>query len=247
MTFSSRTALLLDWLSKFYTQDNIDIIKPIINQESRLSLRILDWFATRYSKKHQITYRLKQSNRVFDVHESYKSQLKAYSKKNFDPFCRSNKFRFAYGGQSEQYLLTTPGQLCFFKWCIENDILDCVTDHYDIIEKDMLAETKPQHASKNVKDRQDRQDRKDKRQQKDPKDMKNSNDMQDRQDRKDKKDKKQQKDPKEPKDLKDVKSPNNPNDKFDKTKPGRVKKVNTITVVKRSITKNYTKIVLEFN
>ena len=30
------------------------------------------------------------------IHNNYKGQLKAYSKKNFDPFCRRNRIRFYY-------------------------------------------------------------------------------------------------------------------------------------------------------
>ena len=52
----------------------------IINGESRISLRIVDWFVTNYSKKNNIYYKLNKGDH-FTVYQSYKSQLKSFSKK----------------------------------------------------------------------------------------------------------------------------------------------------------------------
>jgi hypothetical protein len=74
-----------------------------------------------------------------DVYLNYKLMLKSYSKKSFDPFNRKNKILFYYTEQEEngEYIETSCGQLCFFRWCFENKILEYVKDHLDIIEKDM--------------------------------------------------------------------------------------------------------------
>ena len=51
-TYSTQNSLLLDKLLKFYDQDNnLDNMLKIINGESSISLRIVDWFATNYAKK----------------------------------------------------------------------------------------------------------------------------------------------------------------------------------------------------
>jgi hypothetical protein len=62
-------------------------------------------------------------------------KLKAYSKKRFDPFCRWDRITVPYDNNS--YIETTIGQLNFFKWAIENNILDYIQENYTAIEKDM--------------------------------------------------------------------------------------------------------------
>jgi hypothetical protein len=61
--------------------------------------------------------------------------LKAYAKRNFDPFCRWERITIPY--DSENYMETTIGQLNFFKWAIENKIIQYIQDNYTDIEDDM--------------------------------------------------------------------------------------------------------------
>ena len=70
-----------------------------------------------------------------NVHHSYKSQLKAYSKKRFDPFCRRNRILFRFDEDNE--LETTIGQLNFFRWTIQNSVLTYISEHLEEIESDM--------------------------------------------------------------------------------------------------------------
>ena len=71
----------------------------------------------------------------FNTYQSYKSQLKSYSKKKFDPFCRRQRIEFEY--EQGKKIETTVGQLNFFKWAIENLIIDYILLHYSEIEQDM--------------------------------------------------------------------------------------------------------------
>ena len=71
------------------------------------------------------------------IHDNYKCQLKEYNKKNFDPFCRWTRIRFYYTKQ--KYFFTTIAQLNFFKWMIENYIIDYILDNLSTIEKSMIA------------------------------------------------------------------------------------------------------------
>ena len=64
----------------------------------------------------------------------YKTQLKSYSKKKFDPFCRRDRIEFTVGGET---IISTIGQLNFFKWAINNSILDHIKINYKCIENDM--------------------------------------------------------------------------------------------------------------
>ena len=135
---SSKKDLLMQSLINFFTDRfNLDQVIPIITGKSKISLRILDWFVTNYSKKNNIHYQIEVNNKTknFIVYLDYKSQLKAYSKKNFDPFCRRERISFIDHDSNE--LVTTVGQLNFFRWAIENNILIFIKENYDVIENDM--------------------------------------------------------------------------------------------------------------
>lgn len=127
--------LLLTNLMEFYEKrEHLQKIMSIINGESKISLRIVDWFVTNFAKKNYTMYSLNDENR-FKVYNDYKLKLKAYSKKRFDPFCRWERITIPY--DSTKQMETTIGQLNFFKWAIENQILAYIEDNYDAIEADM--------------------------------------------------------------------------------------------------------------
>lgn len=139
----SKIDLLMTSLSKFYLDEkNINILIPIVNGLSKISLRVLDWFVTNFCKKHNtvIHYQKDGKAQKLIVHLDYKNQLKAYSKKQFDPFCRRERINFIYGKGNE--LLTTVGQLNFFRWAIEHHVLDYINDNLEIIEADMNSSLK---------------------------------------------------------------------------------------------------------
>jgi hypothetical protein len=134
--YTTQNNLLLNNLLKFYAQgDNMDYMLRIINGESKISLRIIDWFATNYAKKYYTLYSIHNTGRRFKVYVDYKLKLKAYSKKRFDPFCRWDRINVPYKG--DKYIQTTIGQLNFFKWALENDVIRYIEENYANIEKDM--------------------------------------------------------------------------------------------------------------
>jgi|TARA_B100000902_G_scaffold144850_1_gene142172 hypothetical protein len=127
-------------LLDFYKDShNIHIMMNIINGDTKMSLRIVDWFVTNYAKKHFTVYELPSSNDTnnsrFKVYNEYKLKLKAYSKKRFDPFCRWDRITIPYN--NNQSMETTIGQLNFFKWAIENNIIDYIQSHFQEVEQDM--------------------------------------------------------------------------------------------------------------
>ena len=138
-SFTSQNELLLNNLMDFYKNEtNMDTMLKIITGESKISLRIVDWFATNYAKKNFTLYNLTDAFgnvRRFKVYVDYKLKLKAYSKKRFDPFCRWERISIPY--KSGSCIETTIGQLNFFKWTLENGVIKYIEDHYDEIEKDM--------------------------------------------------------------------------------------------------------------
>ena len=145
----SNDNLLYTSLIEFYNRDkNIEKLHDILNS-TNISLRIIDWFVTNYSKKHNTHYSLyitptkkitlnnnsiNELYRQITVHHSYKSQLKSYQKKNFDPFCRRDRILFKCKNFE---ISTTIGQLNFFKWAIENSLLEYIKSNYKFIEEDM--------------------------------------------------------------------------------------------------------------
>ena len=131
--------LLMKNLLDFYKcLDNIRTMTRVINGETKISLRIVDWFVTNFSKKNYTVYEYTTDRSKltrFKVYNDYKLKLKAYSKKRFDPFCRWERISIPYN--DSQLMETTIGQLNFFKWAIENKIIDYITENYDVIESDM--------------------------------------------------------------------------------------------------------------
>ncbi len=141
----TKLSLLMKSLTDFYTNSvYIDQIKSIIDQNSVISLRILDWFITNYSKKHRTI--INGAVGSIDVYQNYKLQLKSFSKKQFDPFCRKNKILFYYN--DDDYIETSCGQLCFFRWCFENNILNYVKTNLSTIEQDMKISLKSKKTKK---------------------------------------------------------------------------------------------------
>jgi hypothetical protein len=135
--YTTQNDLLMSNLMKFYAEDNnLEKMLRIINGESPISLRIIDWFATNYAKKFFTVYEV-GPNRRFKVYVDYKLKLKAYSKRRFDPFCRWDRITIPYVNGT--FIQTTIGQLNFFKWALENGVVAYIESHYGTIEDDMNA------------------------------------------------------------------------------------------------------------
>ena len=157
--------LLLNNLMEFYNKNNnLKKIMCIINGESNTSLRIVDWFVTNYAKKYYTVYELKNDYSEedetyrFKVYNDYKLKLKAYSKKRFDPFCRWERITVPY--DDEKLMETTIGQLNFFKWALENKIIDYIGEHYSTIEKDMNVRNSTSKRMSKIEDSKDNKTRK---------------------------------------------------------------------------------------
>jgi len=136
--YTTQNELLLKNLLEYYEEEpTLNKMLNIINGESSISLRIVDWFVTNYAKKDFTVYNIvKNENTVrFKVYFDYKLKLKAYSKKRFDPFCRWDRITIPY--KDGKVIQTTIGQLNFFKWAIENDVIKYIENNYTTIENDM--------------------------------------------------------------------------------------------------------------
>ena len=89
-----REDLLMSKLKNFFnSKEYLKILIDIVSGNSEISLRDIDWFVTNYSKKYNIIYNIEEIlnseiiKKQFIVFINYKSQLKAFGKSFFDPFC----------------------------------------------------------------------------------------------------------------------------------------------------------------
>ena len=88
--------LLYNSLQQYFTDNSMnEKLNKTLDKHDGLSLRLIDWFITNYSKKNNIYYLIYKTSTgnltlhdkgnvidsQFNVYQSYKSQLKAYSKK----------------------------------------------------------------------------------------------------------------------------------------------------------------------
>ena len=135
VSHTTQNELILSNLKEFYVSNKsyLERMLNIITGETKMSLRIVDWFTTNYSKKYFTVYNL--NGERFKVYTDYKLKLKAYSKKRFDPFCRWDRIQIPF--TPDTFIETTIGQLNFFKWAIENKVLEYIEENYDSIENDM--------------------------------------------------------------------------------------------------------------
>ena len=147
--FSSKDDLLMESLTEFFThQKNLNQMLPIVTKRANISLRILDWFVTNFAKEEPVVYTF--NDKIFNVYNSYKDQLTAYSKKRFDPFRRRCQkedgeqidvgIKFWYA--RDKFIETTVGQLNFFKWAIEKNVLAYVVENLSDLVNKMLITTK---------------------------------------------------------------------------------------------------------
>jgi len=148
----SKDELLIIKLLEFYeNNNNLQILLPIILQKTNISLRLLDWFVTNYCKKNNVKYNTNVNGNeiLFFPYKSYKLQLKAYSKRLCDPFCRRERVIFDYQNKTitnyknnintehSNYIITTIGQLNFFRFAIQYGIIKYTNEHISDIENDM--------------------------------------------------------------------------------------------------------------
>ena len=128
--------LIVSSLQRFYAlRDDKEEVMRLLEGTSEVSLRLIDWFVTNYAKQNNISYIL--NGQEFLVYNNYKSQLKAYSKKLFDPFCRRERIMFQIPGHP--LFQTTVGKLNFFRWAIERGVLAYIKLHLPTIEMAMNA------------------------------------------------------------------------------------------------------------
>lgn len=147
---SGQNELLLRSLLTFYAhRPHMEILCNIVEEKSRISLRLIEWFVTNYSKKNYTWYEIPAQNKSsivmgtdanmtrFKVFNQYRLESKSFSKTRFDPFCRRERLLMPYPYDPTRSIETTLGQLNYFRWLIENHVIEYIEAHYDDIDRDM--------------------------------------------------------------------------------------------------------------
>ena len=155
--FSKKECCHYKLINKFFKKcDNMDLntMIDIIESKSTISLRVLDWFVTKYAKK-RINLNNSSNCETLDVRLSYKAQLKSYKKKYFDPFRRKKKFYYpcdengiTIDNYNNKYIFTTLGQLNFFRWAFTNNIIHYVNINLDKLITEMNSFNKDEKLKK---------------------------------------------------------------------------------------------------
>jgi hypothetical protein len=137
--------LIIDSLRRFYASTtDLEKVMPYLIGDAEISLRIIDWFVTKYSRKNFTSYELNGQN--FIVYKSYKGQLDAYNKQYFDTNCRRERIQFSI--RDYDPFITTIGKLNFFRWALESKLLDYIEANKDTLKagyNQFLKETTQAH------------------------------------------------------------------------------------------------------
>jgi len=155
--------LLLTSLSTYYKKQTAQRIslKDIINGNSLLSLRVIDWFVTHYARKQQVIYWIDTDKNTFydeypekevkngsvknttvkkfHLYMEYRAQLQSYTKLFFDPFRRHERITFILEQSPLVSIETTVGQLNFFRWAFQNHVFEYILAHLQHIEETMAT------------------------------------------------------------------------------------------------------------
>lgn len=140
---TTKAELLKKSLHTFYkTPKHLNAFLDVIEKRTKYSLRIIEWFCNNYSKKYNIILTSCNGKKI-NVYFAYQSHLNSYQKKQFDPFKRNhNGFEpFVFNYTKDHGVLTTVGQLNFFRWCISDNILEYVNKNIKEIKDDMNQST----------------------------------------------------------------------------------------------------------
>jgi hypothetical protein len=143
----SREQRVIKPLLEFFSKEaNFKLFVDIVVFKTKnIPLRLFDWFVTNYAKKNCICYNIKRPNTTvenFCVFRSYRAQLKGCKKKEFDPFCRGDPIMLEYESPvdgSKIAFETAACQLKFFRWAIENLVINYVETNFDEIYADMKS------------------------------------------------------------------------------------------------------------
>ena len=149
---NGKETLLLKSLTTFYqTRSNLETLLFFLkNKKRRLSLRLLDWLVTNYSKKNKVV--VNEKTNIDFMYLAYKNNLKSYSKKYFDAFARRQRVFYTFQHEVQKIdfqdiekfmnrndgFITTIAQMNAFRFFITAGVVEYAIKHLEDIERDMI-------------------------------------------------------------------------------------------------------------
>lgn len=144
MAMSDEESMMPSLRDFFSVEYNFEILKEFMNSRkartNKLSFGLLDWFNVNYSKQYGVEYTLVKMGRKRTIYvwQAYNAALDGYGKERFDPFARgkSKGGAITLTNDKNESVTTTLRQLNYFRWAIENGIIDYVKEHLEEIYND---------------------------------------------------------------------------------------------------------------
>lgn len=148
-----RSRTIIHYCARWFSQDKqrCIVLLQIIQRKSGYSLRIIDWMMTNFCKRFPVT--VIYGGTPLDVYNDYKRHLTVFNKRFYDPFARRQKIPI---NVMDEVLMTTVGQLNFFKWFLDRELYNTITLYLEPIEHDMKECTKSRR--KKIEEKQSRQE-----------------------------------------------------------------------------------------
>lgn len=133
--FSRKDEVLLSSVLRWFNQEQsrVQTFSDIIHHKNGLSLRIIDWLITNFTKSFSVAVESEGLPR--NLRKDYHKNLSAHNKKNFDPFARRRRIHIVLFGKEKR--VSTIGQLNFFRWFLSKDLVGFLLENKLVIEKHM--------------------------------------------------------------------------------------------------------------
>lgn len=139
--FSRKDEVLLSSVLRWFNQEEsrVQTFSDIVHHKNGLSLRIIDWLITNFTKSFSVA--IESEGLPRNLRKDYHKNLSAHNKKNFDPFARRRRIHIVLFGKEKR--VSTIGQLNFFRWFLSKDLVGFLLENKSVIEKHMKdSETK---------------------------------------------------------------------------------------------------------
>lgn len=139
---SRKDEVLLNSVLQWYNEEEsrVQTFSDIVNHKNGLSLRIIDWLITNFSKAFSVA--IESEGLPRNLRKDYHKNLSAHNKKNFDPFARRRRIHIVLFTHERR--VSTIGQLNFFRWFLSKDLVGFLLQNKSVIEKHMKdSETSP--------------------------------------------------------------------------------------------------------
>lgn len=114
----SDSELLSELVSFFAVRYNFDVLRVANSSSAPVSLRALSWYV---------------SQGIDDpiLCNDYNDQIRKYTRRMFDPFRRNSRIQVVC---EDDVIVSTLGQMNFFKWTISSGVWNTVQLHYADIQ-----------------------------------------------------------------------------------------------------------------